>query len=173
MPQFDLSNATGQELRQLLDSSRRRGDAALTYKILQEMAARREAPVERRRFKARRSQAEPQLVAVDLGDPMEAPDDDLPPAPNWRPPPHEPEDAIAARPEPEAEVAEPEPPPPPRPPPQETIRPLTLHDADPEPPHMAPDRSEPSLRLHAQEPLISRPPRRSGRKHARAGPAGR
>ena len=50
MPQVNLTNASGQELRQLLDSSRRRGDAALSYTILQEMAARREAPAERRAF---------------------------------------------------------------------------------------------------------------------------
>ncbi len=87
MPQVNLTEISGPELRQLLDSSRRRGDAALSYQILQEMAARREAP-------ARRRPAEPRLVAVELGEPAEA--DDLPPMPNWRPPPREPEDAAPA-----------------------------------------------------------------------------
>jgi uncharacterized protein YecT (DUF1311 family) len=84
MPQVNLTNVTGQELRQLLDSSRRRGDAALSYRILQEMAARREAPAERRAFKGRRP-AEPRLVAVEFGDPLDK-TEDLPPMPNWRPP---------------------------------------------------------------------------------------
>ena len=88
MPQVNLSALNGQELRHLLDASRRRGDASLSYKVLQEMAARREAPGERRPSKGRRP-AEPRVIAVDLGDPMEAPADDVPPMPNWRPPARE------------------------------------------------------------------------------------
>jgi uncharacterized protein YecT (DUF1311 family) len=83
MSQVNLTDVSGQQLRQLLDSSRRRGDAALSYKVLQEMAARREAPSERRGFLTRGS-VEARHLEVDLGEPAE--DDDLPPMPNWRPP---------------------------------------------------------------------------------------
>lgn len=86
MPQVDLSTLSGVELRQLLDTSRRRGDAALSYKVLQEMAVRRDAPAERRRALAQ-GPAEPHLIEVELGDPADE-DDDLPPMPNWRPPAH-------------------------------------------------------------------------------------
>jgi uncharacterized protein YecT (DUF1311 family) len=133
MPQVNLSALNGQELRQLLDSSRRRGDAALSYKVLQEMAARRDNPSARRGF-SRTAADEPILVDADLGDPAE--DDDLPPMPNWRPPGHEPED-LAPPPAPE-DAAAPDAPiiaeevePAPRA--RDADRPLTLRDADPEP----------------------------------------
>ncbi|MEO8113120.1 MAG: hypothetical protein ABI655_01980, partial [Phenylobacterium sp.] len=77
MPQVNLSTLNGAELRDLLDASRRHGDAQASYRILQEMAARREGPLKTRR--------EPRFVAIDLGDPLEK-GDDLPPMPNWRPP---------------------------------------------------------------------------------------
>ena len=48
MPQINLSALSGPELRQMLDASRRRGDAALSYQVLQEMAARRDAAAKRR-----------------------------------------------------------------------------------------------------------------------------
>lgn len=75
MPQVNLSGLNGSELRQLLDASRRRGDAALSYSILQEMAARRDGGEARHSSKGRR-QSEPRMVAVDLGEPTEK--DELP-----------------------------------------------------------------------------------------------
>ena len=83
MPQVNLTALSGQELRQRLDSSRARGDAALAYEILREMATRREAETARRP-RARRRAGEPHLVEVDLDDTGEA--DDLPPMPHWRAP---------------------------------------------------------------------------------------
>lgn len=84
MPQVNLSDLNGPDLRRLLDATRGRGNAALSYTILQEMAARREGRGQRGLFLTRRP-AEPRIVAVDLGDPMER-EDDLPPMPHWRPP---------------------------------------------------------------------------------------
>jgi uncharacterized protein YecT (DUF1311 family) len=102
MPQVNLTDATGQELRQLLDSSRRRGDAALSYRILQEMAVRRDAPAERRRAKPRRP-AEPRHFVMEVAEDSEAPEaDDVPPMPAWRPPALV---AAAAAPPPEAPPA--------------------------------------------------------------------
>src|SRR6185369_7294438 len=91
MPQVNLSSLNTSELRRLLDATRARGDAAQSYRILQEMAARRESREQRTVFPMRRP-AEPQLVTVDLGDPME-PADELPPMPSWRAPLPEPEPA--------------------------------------------------------------------------------
>lgn len=86
------------ELRQLLDSSRSRGHAAQSYRILQEMAARRDAEPEPRKRKARphRRPPEPRVISIDLGDPLEpepefrqddaVPDDfEVPPMPNADP----------------------------------------------------------------------------------------
>lgn len=95
MPQVDLATLSAPELRRLLDTTRGRGDAALSYRILQEMAARREGRGRRGLLAARRP-AEPRVVAVDLGDPLE-PQDELPPMPRWRVP----ADRPAAAPEPE------------------------------------------------------------------------
>lgn len=72
MPQLDLSTLSGAQLRQLLDSARSRGQAALAYQILQEMAARREGR------EAGRRAGEPRVVALDLGDPLERTEDDPP-----------------------------------------------------------------------------------------------
>ncbi|HEX3363748.1 hypothetical protein [Phenylobacterium sp.] len=94
MPQVNLSALNGQELRQLLDSSRRRGDAALSYQVLQEMAVRRENPAGRRGSTIRGLE-EPRQIEVELGEMAE--DDDLPPMPNWRPPAREPEDLAPSR----------------------------------------------------------------------------
>lgn len=86
MPNVNLSTLSGPELRRLLDSARQRGEASLSYRILQEMEARRESGERKGLFPIRRS-AEPRTVAVDLGDPMERDeDDDLPPMPFWRAP---------------------------------------------------------------------------------------
>ncbi len=63
MMQVDLSTLRGPELRRLLDSTRERGQAALSYEILQEMAARRERGGKRT--------AEPRMVAMNLGDPLD------------------------------------------------------------------------------------------------------
>jgi uncharacterized protein YecT (DUF1311 family) len=179
MPQVNLSTVTGQELRQLLDSSRRRGDAALTYKILQEMAARREAAAEGGpRLKRRPAGA--RVVAIELGEPPET--DDVPPMPHWRPPVLEPQDPASPPAEPAAALGRPqrrsrrtmrpartpaaaaapvvaapvEPPPPP-----ETGPPLSLRDADPEPPpEEAAGTQDRDLRLRPAEPERLRPPRR-------------
>lgn len=84
MPQINLTTLSGQELRQRLDASRARGNAALAYEILREMATRRAAETGRRSVLRRRA-AEPRIVDVDLGDPLEK-DDDLPAIPHWRAP---------------------------------------------------------------------------------------
>ena len=90
MAQVDLTALSVPELRRLLGASRERGQAAVSYQILQELAARRERGLPRL-FVARRP-AEPRVVAVDLGDPIaeSAPDeeteDDIPPLPpGWVP----------------------------------------------------------------------------------------
>ena len=54
MPHVNLSTMSRAELRQLLDSSRQRGEAAVTYQVLQEMAVRRDPPERRGLFPARR-----------------------------------------------------------------------------------------------------------------------
>jgi uncharacterized protein YecT (DUF1311 family) len=182
MPQVNLSALNGQELRQLLDSSRRRGDAALSYTVLQEMAARREAGGERRPFMLRRP-AEPRHVDVDLDDPTQTEDDDLPPLPNWRPPVREAENVASPAPQAPAErrsrrkTSPPQPPPSKAaaapvaaldlepPPPPETDRPLSLWDTEPEPPRdEAADAEDPGLRMHAADtPARPAPrPRRLG-----------
>jgi len=88
MLQVNLSNLSGPELRRLLDATRSRGEAALSYQILQEMAARREDGGGRGPFHARRP-AEPRVIAVDLGDPKER-NDEVPPMPIGRRPMAEP-----------------------------------------------------------------------------------
>jgi len=77
MLQVDLATLSGEELRSLLDSTRRRGQASLTYEILQEMAARRErSEGERRRgLFPKRKPAPPRLVEVALGDPLDPVDE--------------------------------------------------------------------------------------------------
>jgi uncharacterized protein YecT (DUF1311 family) len=83
MPDVDLAALSGPELRGLLGSARERGDAALSYEILKEMAARREP---RPGVSRRRPRGEPRIVSVDLGDPTDR-KDELPPMRAWRPPP--------------------------------------------------------------------------------------
>ncbi|HEY2358745.1 MAG TPA: hypothetical protein VGH86_14930, partial [Phenylobacterium sp.] len=97
MLQVNLSTLSAPELRRLLDSTRERGQASLSYQILQEMAARRERGGRggpRALFTGRRP-AEPRVIAVDLGDPMERADeplqDELPSLAAWDAPPPEPE----------------------------------------------------------------------------------
>jgi len=154
MPQVNLSTLNGRELRQLLDASRRRGDAALSYQILQEMAARRERPAERGPFMTLRP-AEPRLIPVELADPMEH--DDLPPMPNWRPPPRPPSDAAPSP--PQAEAA---PPPAPRrsrrkAPPEPVTPPKATASPDPVPAAAIPEPDpDPPPRLHDERPLTLR-----------------
>jgi len=68
MLHVDLSKLSGPELRRLLDSTRQRGQAAQSYRILQEMEARRGGS------RARRD-AEVRMIDVDLGDPADRPDE--------------------------------------------------------------------------------------------------
>jgi hypothetical protein len=157
MPQVNLTALTGQELRHLLDSSRARGDARSAYEILREMAARREAAAERRPAASRRAAA-PRLVSVDLGDPLEAKEDDLPPLPNWRAPAHDDAPPAAAASEPvEAEAVEAEPPPPVA----DAPAPLVLRATDPEP-SAPPPADDVGLRLHSDELPSLRPRARGG-----------
>ncbi len=65
MPEVNLSALNGPELRSLLDSARSRGQAALSYQILQEMAARREG----------QRGPEPRMAVLELGDPLTARDE--------------------------------------------------------------------------------------------------
>ncbi len=99
-PNVDLSTLAGPELRRLLDATRRRGQAELSYQILQEMASRREDTSARGGlFKGRRSAA-PHLVEMNLGaDPLERTEEPRPLA-AWSRPPDEP----AFEPEAEAEL---------------------------------------------------------------------
>ena len=169
MPQVNLSALSGPELRQMLDASRRRGDAALSYKLLQEMAARRQTP-KARGPRLKRRAAEQRLVAVELGEPVET-DDDVPPMPNWRPPPEReaaaapssgppargrrrnspPARTVASAAAAPAAAADVDPPPPPL----EASPPLSLQD------DAAATAADPGLRLRPAEPEIPRAPRRS------------
>jgi len=87
MPHVNLSTLKGPELRRLLDSARQRGEASLSYRILQEMEARRENGERKGLFQKRRADGQDALT-VQLDEPMAAEDDDLPPMPLWRPPVH-------------------------------------------------------------------------------------
>src|SRR5579862_255446 len=89
MLQVNLSTLSAPELRRLLDSTRERGQASLSYQILQEMAARRERGGRggpKALFAGRRP-PEPRVIAVDLGDPLDREDDaaqdDLPSLAAW------------------------------------------------------------------------------------------
>lgn len=79
MLNVDLSTLRGQELRQLLDTTRRRGDAAVTYEILQEMAVRRERgePEQRRGLFGPKRPAESRVIELNLGDPLDPKDPEL------------------------------------------------------------------------------------------------
>lgn len=71
--QLDLTSLSVPELRSLLDSARDRGQAAQSYQILQEMARRREGDPKHR---GRRRPAEPRIIELDLGDPLDRRDED-------------------------------------------------------------------------------------------------
>jgi uncharacterized protein YecT (DUF1311 family) len=177
MPQVDLSTLNTPELRRLLDATRARGDAKQSYKILQEMAARREGRGQRGGLFLMRRPTDPRLVAVDLGEEQA---DDLPPMPAWRAPSLEPE-ASASPPPPQQQPAQrrsrgrkaqprqraaaaagpvaapavdPAPPP-------ETEQPLSVPDADPEPHHAEPLVLAP-LDLNTHTPTVERPRAPSG-----------
>lgn len=159
MPQVDLSTLSGPELRRLLDAARARGEASLSYKILQEMAARRESREARGRSAMRRA-GEPRIVALNLGDPLEH---------EAEPPPEI--HAAFAEPEPEPaarrsrrggtrqrpmapaslEPDDPAPEPPPSPPPR---RPRGVWDDEP-----GTDPTDPGLRLRPPERQPPRPAR--------------
>ncbi|HEY8614901.1 hypothetical protein [Phenylobacterium sp.] len=84
--QLDLSSLSERELRGLLSSAQGRGQAAQSYQILQELARRREAAPAKRGLKPRRGRRaapEPRIIEIDLGDPLDRPDDtfDLPEPP--------------------------------------------------------------------------------------------
>lgn len=160
MLQINLSTLNGAELRRLLDASRQRGDAALSYQVLQEMAERRDA-----RPGGRRKDAEPRLAMVATDEPQV--DDAAPPMPAWRPPEaeaaHEPpvilaQTPMSSRPYGGQAAATP----------QEPLPSLSLGPDASETPHAAaPDDLD--LRMDAQgrpsppkAPPPSRPPRRSG-----------
>jgi len=149
MAQVDLSALSGPELRRLLDTTRARGDAALSYQVLQEMAARRDAPRPRGLLSMRRP-SEPRVVSLNLGDPMD-PQDELPPLPGTRPPP-EPEPVPApprrSRQRKTAAAAAPAPKPQVEPAPEPT-RPRSVWDADPAPPEDEAVAKDSRLRLHA------------------------
>lgn len=68
MLQVDLSTLRGPELRRLLDTTRARGQADLSYQILQEMAARRERSGGKA---ASRRSGEPRMIELNLGDPLD------------------------------------------------------------------------------------------------------
>ncbi|WP_297693536.1 hypothetical protein [Phenylobacterium sp.] len=69
MPDVDLSTLSAAELRDLLDSTRQRGQAAQSYQILQEMAERRNHP-------ARSPAGRARVIALDFGDSLETFDGD-------------------------------------------------------------------------------------------------
>ncbi|HET6971241.1 MAG TPA: hypothetical protein VFH92_08950 [Phenylobacterium sp.] len=78
MSDIDLSTLCGPQLRDLLDSTRQRGQAAVAYLILQEMADRRGDGSKRPPVGARRGGSS-RVVAVDFSDPLEPPEDPLEP----------------------------------------------------------------------------------------------
>ena len=143
MPNVNLSTLSGPELRRLLDSARQRGEAALSYRILQEMEARRESGERKGLFPVRRS-AEPHTVEVELGDPLDRDDDDdVPPMPYWRAPSQAGEASPSPEPEPRPET------PPPQlrrvkaPPEPEPEPPLSFRVPEPEPALEAPADQHP------------------------------
>ncbi|HZZ67497.1 MAG TPA: hypothetical protein VFE18_04925 [Phenylobacterium sp.] len=141
MLQIDLTTLRPQELRQLLDTTRQRGQAELTYEILQEMAARRERDERegRRALFARRKRSEPRTIELNLGDPLEIEDEPPPEEDNWDPP-------HAAEPEPE-----------PEPEPNEAI----YLEREP-PPQRAPKKAKPRKAAREPRPAPERRPRRWG-----------
>ncbi|MDE2488147.1 MAG: hypothetical protein KGO51_12200, partial [Alphaproteobacteria bacterium] len=78
MPLIDLSTLDGPELRRLLDSARRQGQAAQTYEILQEMEARRHRRARTRLLPPRRPGPKPHTISLALGDAPELKEKPLP-----------------------------------------------------------------------------------------------
>ena len=79
MPQTDLSTLSGFELRGLLESARRRGEATESYEILKEMAERREQGIGRGRARVRGRHEPPGEINFDVADPQDPPVEAEPP----------------------------------------------------------------------------------------------
>lgn len=77
MPTIDLSTLEGPELRRLLDSARRQGQAAQTYEILQEMEARRQSGPRPKTLALKRPPRKAHTITLALGDPLDLKDDPL------------------------------------------------------------------------------------------------
>jgi uncharacterized protein YecT (DUF1311 family) len=123
MPEVDLSTLAVPELRRLLDAARGRGQATLSYQILQEMAARREGRGARARIPGRK-RAEPRVIALNLGDdPLDSWEGPLEPA------------------EPVASEAGPQPEPQPEPEPEPEPAEALYLERDPPPPAAPPRRT--------------------------------
>jgi uncharacterized protein YecT (DUF1311 family) len=84
LPNLDLSALNGTELRRLLDTARERGLASQSYQILEEMARRREAGAAAGRSRSRRP-AEPRVISMEFGDPLERRDPFAEPEPEPTP----------------------------------------------------------------------------------------
>jgi uncharacterized protein YecT (DUF1311 family) len=81
MPLIDLSTLDGAELRSLLDSARRHGQAAQSYEILREMEARRHRGPRPKTVLPKRNKREPRTISLELGDPLDRRDEPLPDEP--------------------------------------------------------------------------------------------
>lgn len=105
MPLIDLSTLDGPELRRLLDSTRRQGQAAQSYEILQEMEARRHSGPRPRPLSLKRPARKPRTIELALGDPLDpkeeplldTADEDVPPLRLAEPPPPPPPPAAKPR----------------------------------------------------------------------------
>src|ERR1700760_1151833 len=116
MLHVDLSSLRGPELRRLLDATRERGQAQLSYEILQEMAARRE--------RGGKPSPEPRVVEMNLGDPLEVEEEPFDEEPLHEPLSLAPEAASPRGPEDAVRLHMPREAPPPREPPRRTLWPL-------------------------------------------------
>lgn len=111
MPQIDLSTLDAPELRRLLDSTRRQGQAAQSYEILQEMEARRQRGPRPLSLSPKRRGAKPRMISVELGDPLDPKDSPVPDEDGWDLPPLTlSDDAPREAPPPEPELFHAEPP---------------------------------------------------------------
>lgn len=77
MPLIDLSTLDGPELRRLLDSARRQGQAAQSYEILQEMEARRHRGSRPKSLSLKRPARKPRTIDLALGDPLDPKEEPL------------------------------------------------------------------------------------------------
>ena len=77
MPLINLSTLEGAELRRLLDSARRQGQAAQTYEILQEMEARRHRGPRPKTPSLKRPRRQPRMISLEFGDPLDRTEDAL------------------------------------------------------------------------------------------------